>query len=243
MRLDVYLVKNNFYPTRAIAQESIKNGRVQVKINDAFKIIKKPGIIVDEFCKVEVEDETFWVSRAAKKIESAFSLLDIDVEAMHVLDLGQSTGGFTDFFLKQGALKVTGVDVGKDQLHKKLRDDPRVECFEGRDARDLSFLKDHNFEFFSVDLSFISLLKVAPEIKSFFGEKSVSGVFLVKPQFEVGKVNVDKGGIVKKWQVFIDCQKMIVEGLEGMGFRVLNYIPSQIRGKNGNQEFICHVNI
>ena len=241
MRLDVYLVKNNFYPTRAIAQESIKNGRVQIKINETFKTVKKPGILVDESCGIVIEDEAFWVSRAAKKMESAFSLLDLDVKDLCVLDLGQSTGGFTDFFLKQGALKVTGVDVGKDQLHKKLRDDPRVECFEGRDARDLSFLKSQKFEFFSVDLSFISLLKVAPEIKSFFGEESVNGVFLVKPQFEVGRSNVDKGGIVKKWQVFIDCQKMIVQALEGMGFRVLNYIPSQIRGKNGNQEFICHV--
>ncbi len=241
MRLDVYLVKNNFYPTRAIAQESIKNGCVQLKINNAFKIVKKPGILVDDFCELSVKEETFWVSRAAKKIESAFSLLDLDVKDKYVLDLGQSTGGFTDFFLNQGASKVIGVDVGKDQLHEKLRDDPRVECFEGHDARDLSFLDSQKFDFFSVDLSFISLLKVAPEIKRFFGEASVDGVFLVKPQFEVGKVNVDKGGIVKKWQVFIDCQKMIIEGLEGMGFRVLNYIPSQIRGKNGNQEFICHV--
>ena len=364
MRLDLYLVKNGFYPSRGLAQESIKEGKVKVLVGEEeWKTIKKLNFSIKPECcesehheserhgpehhgsehhgserhgserhgperhgsehhgsehhgsehhgsehhgserhgserhgserklknktkqRIDVEiQERFWVSRAAQKIQGAFSSLDLSVKDKIILDLGQSTGGFTQFFLHEGALKVIGLDVGKDQLHESLRSDHRVEFYEGQDARNLSFLKGRKIHFFAADLSFISLLKVAPEIKSLFQEVSqktsqeasveglsvegssveglsvegssveglsvegssveglsVEGLFLVKPQFEVGKNNIGKGGIVKDREAFIFCEKMILEGLEDLGFKVLNYLPSQVKGKNGNQEFICHV--
>lgn len=242
MRLDLYLVEKGFYPTRTQAQESVKAGRVEVFISNEWRVIKKPSFSLESPQNVKIEQqEKNWVSRAAKKIKGAFETLEINVENKSVLDLGQSTGGFTQFFLHNGAQKVVGVDVGKDQLHESLRSDSRVVFYEGKDARDLSFLKGEEFHFFSADLSFISLLKVAPELKRLLGDKSVEGLFLVKPQFEVGKTNIGKGGIVKDREAFIQCQKMILEGLENLGYKVLDYLPSQVRGKDGNQEFICFV--
>ena len=242
MRLDLYLVHKGLYPTRALAQESIKEGKVQVLVLKGWRVVKKPSFLTEDNQEVKVDDEKFfWVSRAAKKIQGAFQALKVSVKGKSVLDLGQSTGGFTQFFLESGAKRVTGVDVGRDQLHESLKSDERVEFYEGRDARDLSFLDDHKFEFFSADLSFISLLKVAPEILRLLSPQQIEGMFLVKPQFEVGKANIGKGGIVKDRESFLLCQKMVLEGLEEMGYKVLNYVPSRVRGKDGNQEFICHV--
>ena len=244
MRLDVFLVERGFYPTRAYAQESIKLGKVKVLLNNSWRVITKPGFSIEDDQEVDVAtDEVQWVSRAAKKIQGAFDLFKLDVSDMCVLDLGQSTGGFTQFFLHKGAKSVTGVDVGRDQLHESLRQDNRVVYYEGKDARDLLFLEGQKFQFFSADLSFISLLKVAPELIRLLSGQNVEGLFLVKPQFEVGRAKVGKGGIVKDWESFLECQKMTLEGLENLGYKVLNYVPSDLRGRDGNQEFICHVTI
>jgi 23S rRNA (cytidine1920-2'-O)/16S rRNA (cytidine1409-2'-O)-methyltransferase len=241
MRLDLYLVENNFYPTRAISQEAIRDGRVSLFIKGSWKVVQKPSFIVEKTVEIKVQEEEIWVSRAAKKIQGAFNAFQLDLRGKNVLDIGQSTGGFTQFFLKQGASKVVGVDVGKDQLHESLRKDSRVECFEGTDARDLAFLAGREFHFFSADLSFISLLKVAPELKRVFGNRRIPGLFLVKPQFEVGRSNIGKGGIVKDREILISCEKMVLEGLENLGYKILDYVPAQVRGKDGNQEFICFV--
>jgi len=242
MRLDLYLVDKNFYPTRALAQESIKAGKVKLFLLNKWRVIKRPGFVVPKEVVVETQkDDVFWVSRAAKKIEGAFESLKLNVNEQVVLDLGQSTGGFTQFFLHKGARKVVGLDVGRDQLHESLKVDPRVEFYENKDARDLSFLKGEEFSFFSADLSFISLLKVAPELYRFFEKSSVRGLFLVKPQFEVGKSNIGRGGLVKDPKILLECQKMVLEGLEDIGYKILDYLPSKVRGKDGNQEFICFV--
>lgn len=242
MRLDLHLVEKNFYPSRGIAQDSIKEGKVSVLVSGEWKIITKAGFSIDKHTKIKVQEESvFWVSRAAKKIAGAVESLNLCLKDRTVLDLGQSTGGFTQFFLHKGAASVVGVDVGKDQLHQSLREDNRVEFYEELDARHLSCLEGRSFDFFSADLSFISLLKVAPELKRLLGEQSVEGLFLVKPQFEVGRENVGRGGLVKEPVLLLECQKMVLEGLENLGYKVLDYLPSEVRGKDGNQEFICFV--
>lgn len=244
MRLDLYLVKEAFYPTRVLAQESIKSGQVKVLVRGEWTVVTKTSFVTDTQTKVQVDsNQTLWVSRAAKKLKGAIEDLDIDVRGQKILDLGQSTGGFTQVFLHFGAKQIVGVDVGHGQLHKSLLEDERVLSFEGQDARDLSFLEAHDFDFFSADLSFISLLKVAPEIKRVFGSKKLRGLFLVKPQFEVGRKKVGKGGLVKEPQALLECQKNVLEALEDLGYKILNYLPSRLRGKDGNQEFICFVSM
>lgn len=242
MRLDHYLVKKHFFKSRTQAQEAIKKGVVFVFINNSWQTQKKPSFICDEETRVKFDDSEFhWVSRAGLKLERALNHLKLNLKDQIALDIGQSTGGFTEVLLSHGVSKVFGIDVGKEQLVEKLRKDERVVFFENQDARDLQCIKDQKINFFSVDLSFISLLKVAPEIYSALKNEKTSGLFLVKPQFEVGRPFVGKGGLVKASNVHLQCEKSIIEGLEAIGFKVLDYFPSGLKGKDGNQEFFCFV--
>ena len=242
MRLDHFLVEKKIFKSRTQAQEAIKNGLVSVFINKNWIVQKKTSFICSEATKIKCDTSDFnWASRAGLKLERALKHLKLNLNGKTALDVGQSTGGFTDVLLSLGVKKVIGVDVGKDQLDEKLRADARVVFYENQDARDLSCIKNQVIDFFSVDLSFISLLKVAPEIHSKLHKDEVKGLFLVKPQFEVGRSLIGKGGLVKASEVHLQCEKNIIEGLEAIGFKVLDYFPSGLKGKDGNQEFFCFV--
>lgn len=242
MRLDHYLVEKNFFKSRTQAQEAIKKGKVSVLIDKAWTLQKKPSFICSVDTQIKCDSSEFhWVSRAGLKLERALKHLKLNLNEQVALDVGQSTGGFTEVLLSKGVKKVFGVDVGKDQLDEKLRADKRVVFHQNQDARDLSCIKNQDIDFFSVDLSFISLLKVAPEIHATLKERSVRGLFLVKPQFEVGRSLIGKGGLVKPSEVHLQCEKNVIKGLEAIGFKVLDYFPSGLKGKDGNQEFFCFV--
>ena len=242
MRLDHYLVEKKFFKSRTQAQEAIKKGRVQVLIENSWIVQTKPSFICNETTQTKCDTSEFnWSSRAGLKLEKALKHLKLNLCQQVALDIGQSTGGFTDVLLNSGVKKVFGVDVGKNQLDEKLRKDDRVTFYENQDARDLSCIKSITIDFFTVDLSFISLLKVAPEIHSILNLNKTRGLFLVKPQFEVGRSLIGKGGLVKASEVHLQCEKNIIVGLENIGFKVLDYFPSDLKGKDGNQEFFCFV--
>ncbi len=244
MRLDQYLVELKKMRSRTQAKEFIQQGKVRVD----GAIITKASHPCEKGCLVEIADDAGleWVARSAQKLHGALERLGIDLTGKTCLDVGQSTGGFTQAMLKQNAEVVVGIDVGKDQLNEEIKNLPNVHCYESFDARDLSKLKgEWLFDFFAVDVSFISVLKIFDGDKDLVSgaKQPVEGLVLIKPQFEVGKKNVKKGGLVDAPLIHLECEKLVLEGFSKMGVEVLDYFPSSLKGKDGNQEFICHITL
>ncbi len=232
MRLDQYLVAHKLVDSRHHAVELIKIGEVQV--NDA--IVKKPAHTVKPDEKVVLTGTLRYVSRAGYKLEAAISTFGIDFKGKIVLDAGASTGGFTDCALKFGAQKVYAVDVGIHQLRSVLRDDPRVVVREHTDIREL--ILQEKVDVLIVDLSFISLTKVIQVFPHFL---KVNGkvVLLIKPQFEVGKENIGKGGIVKDKKAIEAALLRVYETMQANGFRRQEgFIESPLKGGDGNTEYL-----
>lgn len=240
MRLDQYLVEMNKARSRTQAKEIIESGMVKVD----GRVVKKASYNFREGSVFEVVDTAGlleWVARSGEKLYDALNRLNISLEGKTCLDVGQSTGGFSQAMLKKEAGSIVGVDVGKGQLNEGIRSNPNVHCYESFDARELIKLKDEwTVGFFAVDVSFISVLKVMPGVCDIV-DKAVEGILLIKPQFEVGKRNVKKGGLVEAPLIHLECEKHVLLGLEGMGIQILDYFPSSVRGRDGNQEFICHI--
>ncbi len=179
-----------------------------------------------------------YVSRGGLKLEKALKVFALSIKDWVCLDVGASTGGFTDCLLQHGAAKVFAVDVGHNQLDWKLRSDPRVVSFEGVNARYLSFdTIGAKVDLITMDLSFISLTLVLPVIPQ-FTKPGTSVICLVKPQFEVGKGEVEKGGLVTDPGKHIQVVQKIRVGAVGLGFRELGVIESPIEGMEGNKEFL-----
>lgn len=245
MRLDQYLVQIGKIRSRSQAKDFIQKGQVQVFINETWKTVTKSNFGCSENTKIQVlkSEDLDWVARSGRKLEGALKRLNKDVAKLTCLDVGQSTGGFTQALLRRAAYKVVGVDVGTDQLAPELREHKDVLYYEGADARDLLFLKaDWVFDFVVVDVSFISALKVLPGIKQLRFDKA-EALILIKPQFEVGKSLVGKSGLVESPKVLLDCQKQVFDALKEMSLEVLDYFPSEVKGKNGNQEFFCYIRL
>ncbi len=218
MRIDIWLVENGMAPSRQKAQELINTGRVVfTAANGQSKQIKKSSTLVDEALaaniRVEASDGPEFVSRGGQKLFGAAKALGISFLSKSVLDIGISTGGFTDCVLQLGAKRVVGIDVGHGQLAKKLGMDSRVILFEGVNARDLqkedgelrarilAANENRKFETAVVDVSFISLKMVLPAVVSFLAE-SGQLIALVKPQFEVGREGLGRNGIVKDVKLY-----------------------------------------
>lgn len=236
MRIDLYLVEKGLAPSRSKAKEYIDSGRVF--LNGAP--VKKAGAEVTGCEEIKVSDPDKFVSRAGRKLEAALDIFGIDVTGLTALDLGASTGGFTDCLLQRGARRVIALDVGRDQLDERLRKDTRVFVMENTNARDihpehLPFLPD----IVTTDLSFISQTLVYPAVARVL-EKGYF-ISLVKPQFEAGRENIGKGGIVKdkdgkiKEAVF---EKIKNEALKN-GFSLIKTAPSPIVGGDGNTEYLA----
>ncbi len=237
-RLDVLLVKKGLAPSREKAKTMIMEGNVFVGHNRE----DKPGSTFPEDCEIEIHGNTLkYVSRGGLKLEKAMSRFDISLEGKICMDIGASTGGFTDCMLQNGAAKVYAVDVGYGQFAWKLRQDPRVVCMEKTNIRyvtpaDIADLLD----FASVDVSFISLTKVlgpARELLCSGGQM----VCLIKPQFEAGRDKVGKKGVVRDKAVHEEVITTVITFALENGFSVHNLEYSPIKGPEGNIEYLVHL--
>jgi len=228
LRLDSYLVSKMGVESRNKAQSYIKEGFVQVD----GKVITKSAFDVDESKSVVLQVSKEYVSRAAWKLAYFLDETGVDVTAKRALDIGSSTGGFTEVLLERGAKSVTAVDVGENQLHPKLRSDLRVELHEKRDIREF---KAEPFDVVVSDISFISLLKVLESIHHL--AKDVI-ILLFKPQFEVGReVKRDKKGVVRDAKAIERSMRNFEEACALKGWRLIHKSPARIRGKEGNLEY------
>ena len=245
-RLDQILVEQKLAPSRTQAQKMISTGRVCVVQGGVASVQTKVSLKLPDDVLLEVREgeEQRFVSRAGLKLEGVLTRLDIQVDGLCALDVGQSTGGFTDCLLQHGIEKVVGVDVGHDQLVAKLRDDARVECMEGINARTLEtklFAAQGlpvSYALIVMDVSFISQTLILPRL-ALLAEEGGLLISLVKPQFEVGPEGIGKGGIVKDDSWYPKVQKGITECLQRHHFDVIDYSESVITGGDGNREFIA----
>ena len=237
MRLDIALVERGLVPTRSRARDLIRSGQVRV---DA-EVCTKAGTDVRDVEALTLEEPAaaHAVSRGGQKLVAALAAFEFDPDGRVALDVGASTGGFTQVLLERGALKVYAADVGHGQLHPTLKDDPRVISLEGLDARRLTReTVPEPVGAITADVSFISLIKaLGPAL-----ELAVPGAFLValvKPQFEVGPDRVGKGGIVRDDEARQSALESITAWIAARpGWRVAGSIPSPIKGGSGNEEFL-----
>ncbi len=232
-RLDVELVERGLVSTRSRAQGLILAGKVLV---DDRPVTKAGTPVAPDAAIRLLEPDHPWVSRGALKLEAALDAFGIDPAGLDCLDVGASTGGFTELLLARGARRVIALDVGRNQLDWKLRSDPRVVVMEGVNARtlgpgDLPF----PVRLATFDVSFISLRLVVPPVLPHV-EPGGRVVCLVKPQFEAGREQVGSGGIVRDEAVRREAVDATVAALEALGLERIGLVPSPIRGQKGNQE-------
>ena len=277
MRADLFLVEHGFATTRSQAQRLIGSGvQWRVVVDEAevaapWKRVAKNGDEIAHNAEVEVLDNTEakYISRGGLKLEGALKATGLDVTGLRCLDVGQSTGGFTDCLLQHGVSQVVGVDVGHGQLHATMRDDSRVVCLEGINARSLTASDlvaacaremgatgqfddesdvddaddtpeiDPVFDFLTGDLSFISLTLVLPAVVRLL-KADGHLLMLVKPQFELQPGQIGKGGIVRDAAHFEFVEKRLRDTCAELGVDVLGWMESAISGGDGNREFFIH---
>jgi 23S rRNA (cytidine1920-2'-O)/16S rRNA (cytidine1409-2'-O)-methyltransferase len=230
VRADVLLARRGLAESLAKAQALILAGSVVAGDHR----VEKPGQMLEEDTELRVKQGLKYVSRGGLKLECALDHFRLDPSGRICLDMGASTGGFTDVLLQRGALRVHAVDVGYGQLHEKLRSDPRVVLHERVNARELQLEEECNAAV--ADLSFISLKLVLPALAAALPQGWC--VALVKPQFEAGRAEVGKGGVVRDPAVHARVVKEIENELVRLGFEPLGSIPSPIVGPAGNREFL-----
>lgn len=237
-RLDVLLVKRNLAPSREKAKAIIMSGEVFVEGQRE----DKAGTAFPEEVQIEVRGHALpYVSRGGLKLEKAIANFDVKLDGMVCTDVGSSTGGFTDCMLQNGAKKVYAIDVGRGQLDWKLRQDERVVCMEKTNIRNVvpEDLGDV-IDFSSIDVSFISLMKVLPPIRAYLKEDGEI-VALIKPQFEAGREKVGKKGVVREKSTHHEVIDKIVSFAVSGGFQVLDIDFSPIKGPEGNIEYLIHL--
>ena len=237
-RLDVLLVERGLAESREKAKAIIMSGNVFV---DGQRE-DKAGASFPETAVIEVKGSPLrYVSRGGLKLEKAMSHFDIDLTGKICMDVGSSTGGFTDCMLQNGAAKVYAVDVGSGQLAWKLRQDERVVCMEKTNIRYVTREQiQEPVEFASIDVAFISLTKVLTPVKQLLTEEG-QVVALIKPQFEAGREQVGKKGVVRDKTVHLDVIRHVITYAVGIGFQVLNLEFSPIKGPEGNIEYLLHL--
>ena len=231
-RIDRLLVERGLFESRARAQAAIAEGLVRVE----GVPVTKPSAEVAADARIEATQPHDFVSRGALKLEAALDAFAIDPAGLEALDVGASTGGFTDLLLKRGARHVHAVDVGRDQLHASLRGRPEVSLMEATDIRTLAPGALPPVDLVVIDVSFISLALVLPAALA-FASPGAHLVALVKPQFEAGRAAVKKGVVRDAAIHDAVCEKVRAE-VERLGWTVLGLIPSPIAGGDGNREFL-----
>lgn len=244
-RADLLLVQQQLADTRTQAQRLIRTGRVHWQDQQRqWQPVNKSGLklAADTPLQVQADPADRYVSRGALKLDAALTQFELSVQGVTALDIGQSTGGFTDCLLQAGAATVVGVDVGHDQLAPALKNHPAVICYEGINARQLPadlrrHSNDRGFDLIVMDVSFISQTLILPGLPMLLAPQGQL-ISLVKPQFEVGKAGVGKGGIVRDSQLYPQVEQRIRDLCQTLGFVVQGYMPSPIKGGDGNQEFL-----
>ena len=236
-RLDLILVERELFETREKAKREIMAGNVIV--NEQVETKAGTMFMDNDKLKIRIKDKLKYVSRGGLKLEKAIKTWDLDFKDKLVLDIGASTGGFTDCALQNGAKYVYSVDVGKNQLDWKLRNDERVLSLEEMHIKDLKQedINNEKVNFIIIDVSFISLTKVIPYFKKFLA-KTGKIVMLVKPQFEVGREKIGRNGVVENEEYHDEAIKKIISFSKEGGYELLGVEDSPIRGTKGNKEFL-----
>ena len=236
-RLDLILVEREFFETREKAKREIMAGNVIVN----EQVVIKAGTMFkdNDELNIRVKDKLKYVSRGGLKLEKAIKAWDLDFSDKLVLDIGASTGGFTDCALQNGARRMYSVDVGKNQLDWKLRNDEKVVSLEEMHIKDLKEedIENKKVDFIVIDVSFISLTKVIPYFKKFLAQ-SGKIVMLVKPQFEVGREKIGRNGVVENEEYHNEAIKKIISFSKDEGYELIGVEDSPIKGAKGNKEFL-----
>jgi ftsJ-like methyltransferase len=236
-RLDLILVEREFFETREKAKREIMAGNVIVN----EQVVIKAGTMFkdNDELNIRVKDKLKYVSRGGLKLEKAIKAWDLDFSDKLVLDIGASTGGFTDCALQNGARRVYSVDVGKNQLDWKLRNNEKVVSLEEMHIKDLKEedIENKKVDFIVIDVSFISLTKVIPYFKKFLAQ-SGKIVMLVKPQFEVGREKIGRNGVVENEEYHNEAIKKIISFSKEEGYELIGVEDSPIKGAKGNKEFL-----
>ena len=233
MRLDKYLVDEGYYESRNRANDAIKAGKVTVDGKKA-----KASAKVDENSVVDVENEKFYVSRAARKLEHFLTEHPIDMKNKVALDIGSSTGGFAQIVLESGVSTLDCVDVGSEQLHISLRENEKLSLYEGTDIREFESVK--HFNLITCDVSFISILKITDDIDRLASSRC-DIVILYKPQFEVGKdTKRDSRGVVQDLDAIARRKEAFEAEAKRLGWDEVYQALSKLQGKEGNQEYLYH---
>ena len=230
-RLDVLLVERGLAESRAQAQALVMAGLVPG--------YEKAGQQVDEAEELSVEQPPRFVSRGGEKLDHALDELAVDPAGRDALDVGASTGGFTDVLLQRGAARVIALDVGRGQLHERLRNDPRVTVLERTNARELTELP-FTPELVTCDVSFISVRVALPPALA-LAKPGWEALVLVKPQFEAGREDVGRGGVVRDPEVQKRVLREVAEAALGWPAQVLGVVDSGLPGPKGNREFFLHL--
>ncbi len=246
MRLDLFLVKLKLAHSRSHAQELIRAGQVYQEKSGAKVYLKKPNYVVNENQSdifVQQGPANRYVSRAGLKLEGALNRARILPRGLKVLDVGISTGGFSDCLLQGGAGFVLGVDVGHGQLHPSLLSYSNLKVIEGLNAREidldprvLEHVPSGGFDFIVMDVSFISIALIIPRLVPLLRREGIL-LSLVKPQFEVGPGGLGKGGLVKDPGLYPEVEDKVTKVCRGCGLHIRDYFESSIEGKDGNKEF------
>ncbi len=235
-RADIFLVENGYYESRARAQAAIKAGLVKI---DGLRV-KKPSEKISDGANINAKAEHPWVSRGGLKLVHALKEFGVSPAGKLCLDVGASTGGFAQVLIHNGARKVYAVDVGREQLHPKLRGAPEIVSMEQTDARDL---KPADFEaapqLVVCDASFISAMKVL-DVPLALAAPSAQLIALVKPQFEVGKAGIGRGGIVTSESLALQSLSDVAAWVSAQGWEVAGSCVSPIKGGSGNTEYLLH---
>lgn len=260
IRLDQFLTNRGLATSRSLAKRLIESGGVRlVSAVGEHQVLTKAGHLVDEDAQIEVADlvgEARFASRSGLKLEAALAHWQLDVQGLWALDIGQSTGGFTDCLLNRGVMRVTGIDVGSGQLVERLRSDSRVDCFEGVNAREADRLKqivDEVAVRFSdtkrlpslavVDVSFISQRLVLPSLVSVLSPGAAI-VSLFKPQFEVGRNDIGGGGVVRKQGAAELAIRALIDWADACGLKAQgDPLASPIAGTDGNSESLIYFRV
>lgn len=244
-RLDLLLVEQGLAENRTQAQKMLEGGRVSLFKNGQWQPVDKPGLKLpsDSLLQVTAAEEDRYVSRGAFKLLAALQVAPLDVKGLTALDVGQSTGGFTDALLQAGVSRVVGLDVGQSQLHPRLKDDARVVALEKVNARHLEpeLFSSQGlplvYDLIVMDVSFISQTLILPQLPALLASSGWL-ISLVKPQFEVGKEKIGKGGIVRDPSLYAEVEQRIRQQVSALGLEVTHWIDSPITGGDGNREFL-----
>lgn len=238
-RLDVYLHNKGYASSRERSKQFILSNSVFVD----DKLITKPSYMVNDDVKIIITHDLNYVSRGYVKIEKAIQVFNINIKNKTAADIGASTGGFTDYLLRHGIKKVYAIDVGNNQLHDSLRNDSRVINIENTNFRyiDTSIFTDL-IDIITVDVSFISLKYILPKIVE-ISHDNTDIVILIKPQFEAGKENIGKKGIVKDKKIHLEVLNNFYNYLKENNLNINNIDYSPIKGTEGNIEYLAHLKI